>query len=188
MRDRVSRAINRIPPNADPPVVSKADANAFPILSLTIQSDRRNLLELSDIANDIFKERLQTIPGVGQVNIWGEKRYSIRLAIDPEKMAAYGITPQDIQSTVSRENIELPTGRIEGYQTELSIRTLGRLDHPQEFNNLIIRESNGAMIRFPTLERRIMHPKMTEPCCVETRKFQWLLLHSLPSPEQTILT
>lgn len=182
VRDRVSRAINRIPPNADPPVVSKADANAFPILSLTIQSDRRNLLELSDIANDIFKERLQTIPGVGQVNIWGEKRYSIRLAIDPEKMAAYGVTPQDVQSAVSRENIELPSGRIEGYQTELSIRTLGRLDHPQEFNHLIIRESNGAMIRFSDIGEAYFAPENDRTLLRGNQKIPMVAVALSPQP------
>ncbi|HRY32784.1 MAG TPA: efflux RND transporter permease subunit [Bacteroidales bacterium] len=147
VRDRVSRALNRIPKDADPPVVTKSDADANPILSVLVQSDHRNLLELSDIANNVFKERLQTIPGVSEIRIWGEKKYAIRLRLDPVKMAAFSITPQDIQTAVNRENVELPSGRIEGYKTELSIRTLGRLNTPDEYNNLIIREENGSLIR-----------------------------------------
>ncbi len=147
VRDRVSRALNRIPQDADPPVVTKSDADANPILSVLVQSDHRNLLELSDIANNVFKERLQTIPGVSEIRIWGEKKYAIRLRLDPVKMAAFSISPQDIQTAVNRENVELPSGRIEGYKTELSIRTVGRLNTPEEYNNLIIREENGSLIR-----------------------------------------
>jgi multidrug efflux pump len=159
VRDRVSRMLNRIPPNADPPVVSKADANAMPILSLTIQSDRRDLLELSDIAINTFKERLQTIPGVGEVNIWGEKRYAMKLMLDPQKMAALNISPQDVRQAVTRENVELPAGRIEGYRTEMAIRTMGRINTPEEFNNLIIRENNGAVIRLSDIGQAVLGPE-----------------------------
>lgn len=147
VRDRVSRAIRNLPPDADPPIISKADANAETILTVTVQSTKRDLLELTDIANNVVKERLQTIKGVSLVNIWGEKRYAMRLYLDPRKLAAFNVTPSDIRNALSRENVELPTGMIEGYQTTLSIRTLGRLETPEEFNNLIIKYSNNVPVR-----------------------------------------
>lgn len=147
VRDRVSRAISNLPPDADPPVVTKADADASPIMFLTINSDSKNLLELSDIASNIFKERLQTITGVSQVQIWGEKRYSMRLWLDPYKMSSYKVSPQDIRTALSNENIELPSGKIEGQNTELTIRTKGRMLTEKEFNDLIIREDRGQFIR-----------------------------------------
>ena len=147
VRDRVSRAMRLLPPDVDPPIVQKADADAFPIIVLTIQSDKRSLLELTDIANNIFKERLQTIHGVSEVRIWGEKKYSMRIWMDPVKLAAYHLTPLDVRNALARENIELPAGRIEGKTTELTIKTLGRLQTPDDFNNLIIKESEGKLIR-----------------------------------------
>lgn len=148
VRDRVSRAIRNLPPDCDPPIVIKADADADAILVLSIQSNTRNLLALSDIANNVFKERLQTIPGVSEVRIFGEKKYAMKLLMEPNLMAAYSITPADIKNALNRENIELPSGRIEGYQTELLIRTSGRLSTEKEFNNLIIKEQNGTIIKF----------------------------------------
>ena len=147
VRDRVSRAIRNLPPDVEPPIVVKSDADASPILSMTIQSDQRTLLELSEIANDQFKERLQTIPGVSEIRIWGEKRYSMKLLLDPVRMAGYGITPGDVRAALERENVELPSGRIEGYRTELSIRTMGRLTTEEEFSDIIIREDAGTVIR-----------------------------------------
>lgn len=148
VRDRVSRVLWRLPADADPPVVSKADADGSPIIFLNIASDSRSLLELTDIADRVFKERFQTISGVSQVGIWGAKNYSMRLWMDPLKLAAYGLTPLDIRNALLRENIELPSGRIEGNATELTVRTLSRLETPEEFGNLIIKEENNAKIRF----------------------------------------
>jgi multidrug efflux pump len=165
VRDRVSRAIRSIPPDTDPPIVTKSDADANPIYALTLQSNARDLMELSDIANNVFKERLQTIPGVSEIRIWGERKYSIKLLLDPSKLASYRLTPGDVRNALSRENIELPTGRIEGYGTELTIRTKGRLTSPAEFNDMIIEEKNGTVIRMrdvgtakllPENERTIM--------------------------------
>ncbi|MDR0412749.1 MAG: efflux RND transporter permease subunit [Dysgonamonadaceae bacterium] len=148
VRDKVSRAQRFLPRDCDPPTVSKADADDQPILQLTIQSEKRNLLELSEIADLTVKERLQTIQNVSAVNIWGEKRYSMRLWLDPIKMAAYSITPMDVKNAVDRENVELPSGSIEGNRMELTIRTLGLMKTPEEFNNLIIKEDNFNVIRF----------------------------------------
>ena len=148
VRDRVSRSIRNLPPDVENPIVSKADADASPIVFLNVQSNTRNLLQLSELANNVFKERLQTIPGVSSVQIWGEKKYSMRLWMNPVKLAAYNLTPLDVERALNRENVELPTGSIEGNNTELSIRTIGRLESEDEFNNLIISEANGNIVRF----------------------------------------
>ena len=147
VRDKVSRAVSNLPPDVENPIVSKADADASPIVFLNIQSDTRNLLQLTELANNVFKERFQTIPGVSAVDIWGEKKYSMRLWMDPAKLAAYHLTPLDVKNAVNRENVELPSGIIEGNKTELSIRTIGRLHDTGEFNDLIIKEENGNIVR-----------------------------------------
>ena len=153
VRDKVSRAQRYLPRDCDPPTVSKADADATPILMVAIGSDQRSLLEISEIADLTVKEQLQTIPDVSSVEIWGEKKYSMRLWIDPIKMSGYGITPMDIKSAVDRENVELPSGSIEGDNMELSIRTLGLMHTAEEFNALIIKEDNNRIIRFSDIGR-----------------------------------
>ena len=147
VRDKVSRAIRNLPPDADPPIVNKSDADAQTIMAITVQSDRRDLLELTDIGINIFKERLQTIPGVSEIRIWGEKKYAMRLTLDPNKLAAYGLTPLDVRTALLAQNVEIPSGRVEGYKTELTIRTYGRLTTEEDFNDLIIRENNDQLIR-----------------------------------------
>ncbi|MBB4035242.1 multidrug efflux pump [Dysgonomonas hofstadii] len=148
VRDKVSRAQRYLPSDCDPPTVSKSDADASPIIQISIQSEKRSLLELSEIAELTVKERLQTIPNVSAVELWGQNRYSMRLWLDPVKMASYGITPMDVKSAVDRENVELPSGSIEGDALELSIRTLGLMQTPEEFNNMIIKEDNYNVVRF----------------------------------------
>ena len=147
VRDKVSRAQRFLPRDCDPPTVSKADADAMPILMVAIQSDSRSLLELSEIADLTVKEQLQTIPDVSSVQIWGEKRYSMRIWLDPVKMAAYGITPVDIKNTITSENVELPSGSIEGNSVELTLRTMGQMHTAQEFNNIILKEKDGNIVR-----------------------------------------
>ena len=153
VRDKVSRAQRYLPRDCDPPTVSKAAADATPILMVTIGSDKRSLLEISEIADLTVKEQLQTIPDVSSVEIWGEKKYSMRLWLDPIKMAGYGISPMDIKNAVDKENVELPSGSIEGNTMELSIRTLGLMHTADEFNNLIIKEDNNRIIRFSDIGR-----------------------------------
>jgi len=153
VRDRVSRSLSNLPPDIDIPIVAKADADATPIVFLNVQSDTRNLLELSEIANNVFKERFQTISGVSSVQIWGEKKYSMRLWLDPAKLAAFRLSPVDVRNALNRENIELPSGRIEGDATELSIRTIGRLQTEEEFNNLIVKEADGNIVRLKDIGR-----------------------------------
>ena len=147
VRDKVSRAQRYLPRDCDPPTVSKADADAMPILMVAIQSDKRSLLELSEIADLTVKEQLQTIPDVSGVQIWGEKRYSMRIWLDPIRMAAYGITPIDIKNAVTNENVELPSGSIEGNTMELTLRTMGQMHTANEFNNIILKENNGNVVR-----------------------------------------
>lgn len=151
VRARVSRAVRNIPPDADPPVVSKADADARPILFFNIKSDSRNLLQLTDVAINYFKERVQTIDGVSSVQIWGDKTYSMRLWLDPMKLAAYDLTPLDVRNALASENVELPSGRIEGDLTELTVRTMGRMTTVEEFNDLIISQRNGSNIKLRDL-------------------------------------
>lgn len=148
VRDRVARAQRRLPEDAEPPTVAKADADANPILFLGIRSESRSLLELSDIGMNVFKEQLQTIPGVSEIMIWGDKRYSMRLWMDPEKLAALRVTPLEVQTALARQNVELPSGSIEGATTELSVRTMGRISTPEEFNNLIVRQDADRLVRF----------------------------------------
>lgn len=153
VRDKVSRAQRYLPRDCDPPTVSKADADATPILMVAIGSDKRGLLEISEIADLTVKEQLQTIPDVSSVEIWGEKKYSMRLWLDPIKMSGYGVTPMDVKSAVDRENVELPSGSIEGDNMELSIRTLGLMHTAEEFNSLIIKEDNNRIVRFSDIGR-----------------------------------
>ncbi len=148
VRDKVSGAIRNLPPDVDPPVVSKADADSQAIIYLTVMSGKRNLLELSRIAGIYFKERLQTIPGVSTINVWGEQKYSMRLWMDPIRLAGLKLTPTDVFQAVNRENVELPSGRIEGQNTELTVRTMGRLNSVDDFNNLIVKEDGDQVVRF----------------------------------------
>ena len=158
VRDKVSRAQRFLPRDCDPPTVSKADADSRPIIMVALQSDKRSLLELSEIADLTVKEQLQTIPDVSGVSIWGEKKYSMRLWLDPIKMSGYGITPIDIKNAVDAENVELPSGSIEGNTTELTIRTLGLMHTAQQFNDLIIKEIDGKIVRFSDIGRAELGP------------------------------
>ena len=159
VRDKVSRAQRFLPRDCDPPTVSKADADAMPILMVALQSEKRSLLELSEIADLTVKEQLQTIPEVSSVSIWGEKRYCMRLWLDPVKMSGYGVTPMDVKAVLDKENVELPSGSIEGDNTELAIRTLGLMHTTEEFNNIVIKESEGRIVRFSDIGRAELSPR-----------------------------
>ncbi|HLT48635.1 MAG TPA: efflux RND transporter permease subunit [Rubricoccaceae bacterium] len=153
VRDRVARARRRIPPEADEPVVSKSNADAQPVVFLTVSSDQRSLLELSDLAQTFFVERLQTIPGVASVDIWGDKRYAMRLYLDPTRMAAFGLTPTDVRAAVQAQNVELPGGQIEGDQTTLSIRPMMRLQTVEDFENLVLKAEGTTLVRMKDVGR-----------------------------------
>ncbi len=161
VRDKVAGSLRSLPPDVDPPVVAKADADASPIIVLNISSRTRDLLQLTDIADRIFRERMQTIPGASEVRIFGEKRYAMRLWMDPAKLAAYQVTPLDVRTALNAENLELPAGRIEGYEVELTVRTLSRLRTAEEFNNLIIRVQDGRIVRFRDIGYAELAPEDT---------------------------
>jgi len=148
VRDKVGQAARQLPQDIDAaPVVSKADANSDAILSLVLQSNTRSHLEVSDYAENVIAERLQTIQGVSNVQIWGQKRYAMRLWMDPSKMASFGLTAIDIRSALDRENIELPSGKIAGNQTELTVKTVGRFTDEVSFNNMIIKTNGDQTVR-----------------------------------------
>ena len=159
VRDKVSQAMRMLPRDCDPPVVAKADADANPILLLTLESDKRTLLELSEVAELTYKEQLQTIQGVSAVNIFGQKRYAMRLMLDPVKLAGYKLTPLDVRNAISRENVELPSGSIEGNNTQLTIRTLGLMTTPKEFNDMIIKQTGDQIVRFKDIGRAELGPE-----------------------------
>ncbi len=157
VRDKVSQAVRQLPQDIDAaPVVSKADANSDAIISMTVQSDTRNILELNDYAVNVLQERLQTIPGVSGVQIWGQKNYSMRLWIDPKKLAAYQLSPLDIQAALDKENVELPSGKITGDNTDLTVKTLGRLTTEEDFNNMVIKDEDGKVVRFSDIGYAIL--------------------------------
>ncbi len=159
VRDRVSRTLGALPPDVDPPIVTKADANSSPIIFHYVRSEKRSLLELTELAENTFKERFQTIPGVSSVQVWGAKRYSIRLRMDPYKMAAYKLSPIDVYNAVRDNNLELPSGRVEGLFTELTVRTLGRLNTPEEFDNLILKEEGDLIVKFRDVGNAVFAPE-----------------------------
>jgi multidrug efflux pump len=147
VRDRVSRAAKYLPKDADPPIVAKMDANSNPIIFLIVRSEEHSILEVSDVVDRYIKDRLQTIPGSAGIVYFGEKRYAMRLWIDPEKMHGKGVTPVDLKKAVDRENQELPSGRIEGGKTELGMRVLGLMSTPESFNDMVIKTTDGELVR-----------------------------------------
>lgn len=148
VRDKVSQAARNLPRDIDGlPIVSKADANSDPILSMTIQSDKRNTLQLSDFAENVIADRIQTIPGVSSVQIQGQRKYSMRIWMDPNKLSAYGLTSQDIVTALDNENVELPSGKITGETTELTVKTLGKLVNEEQFNNLILKSDSNQVVK-----------------------------------------
>ncbi|WP_337965595.1 efflux RND transporter permease subunit [uncultured Flavobacterium sp.] len=163
VRDKVSQAIRSLPQDIDaPPVVSKADADSDAIISMTVQSDSRSALELSDYAENVISQRLETIPGVSGVQIWGQKRYAMRLWIDPVKLTAYGCTVSDVRDALNAQNVELPSGKLTGNNTELTVKTVGNLSKPSEFNNIIIRTDGDKIVRLSDIGGAELGPENIE--------------------------
>src|SRR5215831_19195673 len=182
VRDKVSSAARSLPADLDaPPVISKADASANPIISMTVQSNTRNQLEITEYANNVLIDRLQTIPGVSSIQIWGEKRYAMRIWFDPAKMSAYGLTPGDVEQALNKENVELPSGKISGNTTELTVRTFGRLTTEDDFNNVIIKNQNGADIRLKDIGEAVLGPENEETILKESR-VPMIALALVPQP------
>ncbi|MCX6246265.1 MAG: efflux RND transporter permease subunit [Bacteroidetes bacterium] len=163
VRDKTSQAARNLPQDIDaPPVVTKADANSDPIITVSVQSTIMNAMELSDYAENVLQEKLQTIPGVSSVGLYGQKRPAMRLWLDPDKMAAYGITAEDVSRALDKENVELPAGKVRGYSTELIVKTFGRLTTENDFNNIILRQTKDQIIRFSDIGEALLGPEVEE--------------------------
>jgi hydrophobe/amphiphile efflux-1 (HAE1) family protein len=163
VRDKVSQATRSLPLDIDaPPVVSKSDADSQPIIILTASSESRDILQLSDYAENSISQRLQTIPGVSSIQIYGQKKYAMRLWIDPIKLSAYGLTVADIKTSLNKENVQLPSGKITGANTELSVNTLGNLATAEQFKNLIIRTQGDKIVRFSDIGKVDLGPENLE--------------------------
>lgn len=161
VRDKVSQAQRSLPVDTDPPIVSKSDAGSSNIMTVTVQSSKRDLLFLSEYANNVLKERLQTIPGVSNIRIWGEKRFAIRIKMDPARLSAYSLTPLDVRNALQRQNLELPAGKIEGNRTELTIRAQGRLYTPEEFGKIVLIEQNGIIVQVKDIADVVLEAQNT---------------------------
>ncbi|MCU0734111.1 MAG: efflux RND transporter permease subunit [Methylotetracoccus sp.] len=153
VRDRVSRVRARLPEEIDEPVISKVEADAQPILWLAFFSDRHNALEITDVADRFVQDRLQTLPGVASVIIGGERRYAMRIWLDRDRMAAYGVTVADVENALLKRNLELPGGRIESLNRELTVFTETDLRTPEQFNDLIVRSVSGYPVRLADFGR-----------------------------------
>ena len=163
VRDKVSQAIRSLPQDIDaPPVVSKADADSEPIITMTVQSDNKNVLELTDYADNVLSQRLQTIPGVSSVQIWGMRKYAMRLWIDPVKLASYGCTVADVRTALSKQNVELPSGKLTGANTELTVKTIGNISTEEGFNNLIIKAEGDKIVRFSDIGKAALEAENLE--------------------------
>lgn len=163
VRDKVSQALRSLPQDIDaPPVVSKADADSEPIITLTVRSNNRNILDLNDIAENTIAQRLQTLQGVSTIQIYGQRRYAMRMWIEPMRLAAYGLTPLDVRNALTQQNVELPSGKITGANTELTVKTIGNLVTEDDFNSLIIRTDGGRIIRFSDIGKAVLGPENPE--------------------------
>jgi hydrophobe/amphiphile efflux-1 (HAE1) family protein len=164
VRDRVSRVTRLLPGDIDaPPVVTKADASSDAIVALTVSSSSKNLLELSDYATNVVKQEMQTIPGVSSIQVWGEKKYAMRLWLDPARLSAFGLTVQDVKAALDRENLELPSGQIQGNMTQLNVRTMGRFISEDDFNNMIIAaDVNGQNVKMKDVGYAQLGPEIEE--------------------------
>ena len=182
VRDKTSQATRNLPQDIDaPPVVSKADANSDPIITVAVQSTTMNALELSDYAENVLQEKLQTIPVVSSVGLYGQKRPAMRLWLNPDRMAAYNLTAQDINQALDKENVELPSGKVRGKNTELIIKTFGRLVTEEDFNNIIIRQTNDQVIRLSDIGEAVLGPE-NEETQVKLNGVEGISLALIPLP------
>lgn len=182
VRDKVSQAVRSLPQDIDAqPVVTKADASSDPILFVPMQSSTRNIMELSDYAENVVLEKLQTIPGVSAVNIYGQKRPSMRLWMDPIKLAAFNLTVQDVQNALDRQNVELPAGKVRGDATEMTVKAFGRLETEEDFNSMIVRQSEGQVVRFRDIGEAVLGPE-DEESGARRNNIQGLSLAVIPQP------
>ena len=169
VRDKVSQAVRSLPSDLDaPPVVTKADASSDAIISMTVTSNTRNQLQVTEFANNNLLERLQTIPGVSGIQIWGEKKYAMRIWFNTAKLSAYGLTTTDVQKALQTQNVELPSGKISGDATELSVRTFGKISTEEEFGNIIVKNVNGSDVRLKDIGEAVLGPENEETVLKES--------------------
>ena len=182
VRDKVSQSVRSLPSDIDaPPVVTKADASGDPIISMTVQSSSRNQLEVTEYANNVLLDRLQTIPGVSSITIMGEKKYAMRIWMDPQRMSAYDITAADISQALARENVELPSGKLSGNSTELTVRTFGRLNTEEEFNNVLIKNVDSGTVRLRDVAEAVLGPE-NEESALKANGIPMIALALIPQP------
>jgi hydrophobe/amphiphile efflux-1 (HAE1) family protein len=163
VRDKVGSASRTLPLDIDgPPVVAKADANSEPIIVLTFKSDTRSHLEVSDYAENVIAQRLQTIEGVSEIRIFGQKKYAMRIWMDPVKMASLGVTTQDVKLALDKENVELPSGKLAGDNTELIVKTIGRFRSEEDFNEMIVKNSSTQTIHLKDIGYAALGPENEE--------------------------
>ncbi len=163
VRDKVSQAMRSLPQDLDAaPTVTKADANGEPIIMLIARSSRMNTIELSDYAENVLQEKLQTIPGISSVQIFGQQKPAMRLWLNPAKMAAYQLTASDIRAALTRENVEMPGGKIRGVSTEMLVKTRGRLETEEEFNNMIVKQNDNQVVRLSDIGEAVLGPQNEE--------------------------
>jgi len=153
VRDRVSRVRARLPDAVDEPVISKVEADAFPVIWLAFTSQTSSPLEVTDVINRIVKPRLQTVPGVSQVNVYGDRQFAMRVWLDPDKLAAYRLTVQDVEDAIRRQNLEVPAGRIESQQREFSVTARTDLNTVPQFAEIALKSVNGYTVRLRDVAR-----------------------------------
>jgi len=182
VRDKVSQAQRQLPQDITaPPVVTKADADADNIITVSVTSDKRNIMQVDDYAENVLQEGLQTIPGVSAINIQGQRQYAMRLWIDPAKLSALGLAATDITDALNRENVELPAGKIEGNNTELIVRAIGKMSTETEFNNMIIRADSNRVIRLRDVGYAVLGSANEETAFKESGVLQ-VALAVVPQP------
>jgi hydrophobe/amphiphile efflux-1 (HAE1) family protein len=182
VRDKVSQAMRALPQDIDaPPIVTKADANGEPIIMLIVRSRNMNTIELSDYAENVLMEKFQTIPGVSSVVIFGQQKPAMRLWLDPVRMAAYNLTASDINSALVKENVEMPGGKIRGASTEMTVKTFGRLETEEDFNNLIIKQTDNQIVRLRDIGEAVLGSQ-NEETGAEIDGIQGTILALIPLP------
>lgn len=182
VRDKVSQAMRNLPQDIDaPPTVTKADANSDPIIMLAGQSTKMSGIELSEYAENVLVEKLQTIPGISSVAIYGQQRPAMRLWLDPTKMVAYKLTAVDVSAALAKENVEMPGGKIRGNSTELIVKTYGRLTSEEDFNNLIVKQTENQIVRLKDIGEAILG-QQNEESGAKINGYTGVMLALIPLP------
>ncbi|MBM3397997.1 MAG: efflux RND transporter permease subunit, partial [Betaproteobacteria bacterium] len=147
VRDRTARVRNRLPQTVDEPVIAKVEADAFPVIWLAFSSDTLDALQINDLVNRVVKPRLQTVTGVADVRIFGERKYAMLVSLDHARLSSYKLTPQDVEDAIRRNNLELPAGRIESSNREFSVSSQTDLNRAGQFGDIVIRSVNGFSVK-----------------------------------------